>query len=199
LSKFEPRSADHVLDLVKRYPLACLVSMGAEGSQTSMVPLLALTGPSGTIDGFLGHLPLSSPHVSRLKSDPQALVLFQGPDAYISPHLVSKPHWGPTWNFTLAGFDVAVSFHVEETDHALRALTAHMERDHEHPWTVEQMGARYRELAAHVIAFRAEIKGQNIRFKHGQDETPAVFDEIIAGLNTHPLAEWMVRTVRGRD
>ncbi len=188
-----------MLELVERYPLAWLVSMGTEGTHTSLVPLLAETGSAGSIDSFLGHLPLSSAHVARLGRDPTALLLFQGPQAYISPRLVSKPQWAPTWNFTVASFDVHVTFQAHETDHALRALVDYMESDHDPPWTVEDMGARYGQLAAHVIAFRAKVLTKAARFKHGQDEAANTFDEIIQRLDDRPLADWMVRTVRGRN
>src|SRR3546814_11003006 len=60
------------------------------------------------------------------------------------------------------------------------------------------MGDRYPAMRAKVIGFRAVIRAITPRFKLGQDERPAVFDEIVASLHEPALVRWMRRFARAR-
>src|SRR3546814_21023828 len=73
-----------------------------------------------------------------------------------------------------------------------------MEAGRRPPWTVEEMGDRYPAMRAKVIGFRAVIRAITPRFKLGQDERPAVFDEIVASLHEPALVRWMRRFARAR-
>jgi transcriptional regulator len=81
--------------------LATLVTFDENGLQASHVPLLLNPneGPSGTL---YGHLAKANPQWKTLGAK-EALVIFQGPDAYISPSLyAAKAEHGkvvPTWNY----------------------------------------------------------------------------------------------------
>ncbi len=93
-------------------------------------------------------------------------------------------------------FEVEVQFVPAETHDALNRLAAWLERDHPQPWTTDRMGARYADLAQHVVAFRATVREVHAAFKLGQDERPDTFAEIVAGVDP-ALADWMTRTARG--
>src|SRR3546814_12811938 len=60
------------------------------------------------------------------------------------------------------------------------------------------MGDRYPAMRAKVIGFRAVIRAITPRFKLGQDERPAVFDEIVASMHEPALGRWMRRFARAR-
>ncbi|HET8613112.1 MAG TPA: FMN-binding negative transcriptional regulator [Sphingomonas sp.] len=197
MNPFLPRHEDDVLRLITDYPLAWVVSMGAAGGGATPLPLLAETDAEGRIEALLGHFARSNPQVALLERQPEAMILFQGPQGYIPPRLVSNPIWGPTWNYVVARFDVEVRFVPEETDAAVEKLAAALERDRPEPWTPERMGARRAELAKRIIAFRARVIAAHPRFKLGQDEATQTFDEIVTGLDDATLAAWMTQTVRG--
>lgn len=191
---FSPRDPDQLSEFVRQHPLAWIIVAQKNGFVTSIMPLLREISEDGHISALFGHLPRHHPQVAALRTDPRALILFQGPNAYISPGTVAKPGWAPTWNFTVAAFTVDIDFVPDETDRALRDLVTVMEETRSEPWTVEQMGPRYAELAAKVIAFRATVRSVDARFKHGQDEDPDVFADIVHVLDTNPLAAWMTET-----
>ncbi len=195
-SVFIPRSEQDVAALVDAYPLAWVVSAGPAGHGASVLPLLVERDVRGHVAAFFGHFAKSNRQVALLERQPEAMILAQGPGGYVSPALVSNPTWGPTWNYAVARFMVEVRFVPEETPAALERLAAWVERDHAQPWTPDRMGARYAELAQHVIAFRATVRETHAAFKLGQDERPETFDEIVAGVDP-ALADWMTRTVRG--
>ena len=188
---FEPRSAADLLRLVEEYPLAWVVSHGGAGFGATPLPLLAETDASGQINVLVGHFALSNPQVEQLRAAPRARVIFSGPHGYISPELVSRPGWAPTWNYTTAQFDVEIEFRPDENGAALERLVARMERDRPDPWTTSRMGERYATMVRKIIAFRAHVRRCSGRFKLGQDETPATLSEILSGLDDVALVRWM--------
>lgn len=132
---FSPRDCGQLLTLVKKHPLAWIIVAHDSGFATSMMLLLLELAEDGQINASFGHLPRAHPQVDMLRAKPRALILFHGPEAYISPGMVAKPQCTPTWNFTVAAFTVDIEFTPDETDRALRDLVTVIEetrsgRDH---------------------------------------------------------------------
>jgi transcriptional regulator len=188
---FEPRCEADLVRLVDEYPLAWVVSTGPSGFGASPLPLLAETNSSGRIESLIGHIAIANPQVSELRTSPFATVLFMGPYGYVSPELVSKPDWAPTWNYATARFDVEVEFLPQETEQLVERLVRRMERDRRNPWTIRRMGPRYAQLAERIVGFRAHVKAVHGRFKLGQDESPRTRSDILSGLQDAGLARWM--------
>lgn len=197
MSLFDAEPQD-VAALVAAYPLAWVVSGGPTDYASTPLPLLGETDAEGRIISLFGHFARSNPHVAALERDPRAAILFQGPQGYISPTLVSNPTWGATWNYAVARFDVDIAFVPEETGDSVWRLAEAVEKDRPPRWTPAALGARYDELIQHIIAFRATVRGTNARFKLGQDERPETFGEIVAGLGEGDLSAWMRRMARDR-
>lgn len=178
--------------LIGEFPLAWIVAKGAPDA-AALMPMLVENDAAGKPAALLGHLPLGHPIAAALKSNPRALFLFQGPNAYISPEWLTNKDWAPTWNFAVAQITADVVFDDALTDQALSQLVAHMEKGRVTPWTTESLGPRYTNLRSRVIGFRATIQRVAPRFKLGQDEKPTVFAEILRGLGNHPVTQWMRR------
>lgn len=187
--KFAPLSSADITRLIAENPLAWIVSTDF---QATPLPLIAETGEDGSVTSLLGHIPLAHPQCAYLRNHPRALILFNGPDGYISPQLVSTQDWGPTWNYAVARFETKIEFVPEETDAALEKLADHLEQG---AWTTDQMGERYDMLANQIIAFRAHVRAGHPTFKLGQDEQPETFEEITQGLGDTPLSRWMRKQV----
>lgn len=188
---FDPRCDADILRLVDEYPLAWIVSAGVSGFGASPLPLLAETDSDGRIVSLIGHIAIANPQVTQLRSFPVATVLFKGPHGYVSPELVSKSDWAPTWNYATARFDVEVEFRPQETKQLVERLVRRMERDRRTPWTVLQMGPRYAQLVQRIVGFRAHVKGVHGRFKLGQDESQSTLSDILSGLQDASLARWI--------
>jgi transcriptional regulator len=198
MSPFDAEPHD-IAALIAAYPLAWVVSGGPADFAATPLPLLAETDTEGRIVSLFGHFALSNPQVEMLRRSPGATILFQGPNGYISPTLVSNPTWGATWNYAVARFDVDLEFLPEETGEAVWRLAQAVEKDIPPRWTPAAMQARYDELIQHIIAFRATVRTTVARFKLGQDENDRTFDEIVAGLADGELAAWMTRMARSRE
>lgn len=182
---FDPRDAADVRRLAADHPLAWLISANFNASP---LPLIAEAGANGTITSLFGHCALGNPLVADFRADPNGLILFNGPGGYISPSLVSKPGWAPTWNYAVLRFRVEVEFVGDETRDAIERLVTMMEGD---DWSTARVGTRYEQMLARIIAFRAHVRYTDHRFKLGQDESPQSFAEIVAGHRDPVLAGWM--------
>jgi transcriptional regulator len=84
--------------LVRAYPFATLVSVAAGVPFATHLPLLldAERGPLGTL---VGHVAGPNPHAAAFDERTQALAIFHGPHAYVSPRWYAGGPGVPTWNY----------------------------------------------------------------------------------------------------
>lgn len=129
-------------ELIRETVLATLVSATAEGGvEATHLPLLLDPEPApfGTL---LGHLARANGHVRQLARAREAVAIFLGPEAYVSPSLYpSKRAHGrvvPTWNY-VAVHAIGTPELVEEPEALLdlvRQLTDRQEAGRAEPWAV---------------------------------------------------------------
>jgi len=199
---FAPKSEEQVLRLVLAHPLAWVVSLDDGGFRATPLPLRPRV-KDGRIEAFEGHMGRANPQCATLQRDSRALLLFSGPQGYISPSWISNRTWAPTWNYAVVQFLVTIAF-----DEASARLDAHlsdlvetMERGRENAWSPSEMGERYATLKRMIIPFEAKVLEQRAKFKLGQDERDTVFAEITAALGRSgqdELLEWMKELNPGR-
>jgi transcriptional regulator len=174
--------------LIERYPLAWVVSRGFNASP---LPLLAECDANGALVALFGHCGRTNPLVADLREDERGLILCNGPAGYIPPALVTTDDWAPTWNFATLRIEVDIAFVGDETETSVERLLDHMERAAPGRWSTAALGARRDALLSRIIAFRATVRHLDVRFKLGQDERPAILDQIVAGHADRTLAAWM--------
>ena len=199
---FAPKSAEQVIRLVLGNPLAWVVSPEGESFRATPLPLRPRVR-EGRIEALEGHIPRSNPQFAALGKDPRAILLFTGPQGYVSPSWVSTRTWAPTWNYAVVQFLVRIEF--DETparlDAHLHDLVEAMERGREKAWHPSEMGERYDTLKRMIVPFDAKVLEQRAKFKLGQDERDAVFGEITAALGragSSDLLAWMREFNPGR-
>lgn len=85
-------------DLMQRYSFATLATWSEEGPAITHVPFMLdrTRGPNGTL---ITHLARANPHWRKLDGEREALVIFMGPHAYISPAWYANQVTVPTWNY----------------------------------------------------------------------------------------------------
>ena len=201
---FAARRPQDVADLARAYPLAWLVSAGPNGSLATALPLLVHTDEQGGLSALEGHFARANPQVAALRSDANALLLWIGPQGYVSPSWMADRTQAPTWNYASAQCRVRIGFIDDEAathEHLHRLATLH-EAGRLSAWAATEMGARFDTLAARIVAFRAEPVTVNERFKLGQDEREDVYADILSGLQRQgdnaALCDWMRRFNPGR-
>lgn len=102
-AQFDEPRIDLLHDAIRKNVFATVVSMTADGLVASHAPLMLDPDPApyGTL---IGHLAKANPHARAADAGVQTLVIFQGPDGYITPsYYPAKQEHGkvvPTWNYT---------------------------------------------------------------------------------------------------
>jgi transcriptional regulator len=192
-SRFKQWTDKDIVDLIEAYPLALVVTASDGPFRMTPLPMLADTDADGRLVRLVGHMALSNEHTAVLRSHPRAQFLFLGPHGYVSPRLLDDRSWAPTWNYVVVRVEADVVFQPDKLDEALRRLVARLEGGKPDAWSVEELGERYAQLARRIVAFDAEVRAVDATFKLGQDEQPEVFRQIVAGLESAELREWMQR------
>ncbi len=160
--------------MMRARPLATLVSTGELGLYATHLPtVLKPEGPFGAIEC---HLARANPHWKELAAGGEALMIFHGPDAYITPNWYpSKAEHGktvPTWNY------VAVHAYgrpaVMEDAAWLRRHVGELTDQQEHgeaaPWKVSDAPERYVEVMLRgIVGFRFEIARLEGKWKMSQN------------------------------
>ena len=194
---FAPRDASDVETLIVAAPLAWVVSPSGGAPLATPIPLLIADGWTADVaPRLIGHFARTNPQVERLRRDPQALLLFMGPNAYVSPSWMADRSQAPTWNYACAQLHATIRLQDApgEAEAAITRLATLMEQGRPGAWSPAEMAERFQRLAQGVVAFEATVSGTMAKFKLGQDERRDVFPDIIAGLaqsGQADLVRWM--------
>ena len=167
--------------------LANLVTAGAGGLVATLLPML-LDADEGEFGTLYAHLARANPQW-RTGAGQEALVIFDGPDAYVSPAWYpSKQEHGkvvPTWNYIAVHAYGPVEF-TEEPEQLLRLVTRLTER-HEgaraEPWAVDDAPPRFVEAQLRgIVGVRIPITRLEGKRKLSQNRSAEDKAGVKAGL-----------------
>jgi transcriptional regulator len=171
--------------MLERAPLACLVTHGPQGLFATHLPMLA-----DLERGVLaGHLARGNPH-RALAGEAEALAVFAGPNAYVSPGWYpSKAEHGrvvPTWNYEAVHVHGRLSWR-DEPDWLranVAALSARFEAGRDAPWSIEDApDAFIAGLVNGIVGVELTITRIEAKAKLSQNRSEADRAGVIAGLN----------------
>jgi transcriptional regulator len=174
--------------------LAVLVTHGEHGLQASHLPLLLNTdeGPNGTL---YGHFAKANPQWKALQDGAEALVIFAGADAYVSPGFYpSKAEDGkvvPTWNYVAVhAYGSAEMFtDADRLRSLVSALTDRHEAGRAQPWKVADAPADYIDgMLKAIVGFALPIQRLEGKRKLSQNRNAADIAGVRAGLAASPDA-----------
>lgn len=184
--------------LVRAHPLGLLITAGAAGTLADPVPFV-LDEKSGEHGTLRAHLSKANPQHRALAEADECLVVFQGPEAYITPSWYeTKRETGkvvPTWNYVMV--QIWGKPRVVEDAAWLRAqvdaLTDLLEGRRPKPWAVADAPAPFVEAQLNGI-FGVEIPIARIegKWKASQNRSLADRAGVVAGLradNNEPMAD----------
>ena len=169
-------------------PLALLTSAGAAGVQASHLPLL-LAPDEGEFGTLYGHFARANPHWRDLQGGAEALAVFSGPDAYISPGWYpAKAEHGkvvPTWNYIAVHARGPVEL-IEEPERLLQIvsrLSDQHESGRERPWAVSDAPREYlNAMLRAIVGFALPIERLLGKRKLSQNRNPADIAGVREGL-----------------
>lgn len=189
--------------LIRAHPLATLITAGAGGLLANLVPFTLIDGgENGTLRA---HIAKANDQVNALSSGAETLVVFQGPEAYITPSwYVSKQEHGrvvPTWNYVVV--QVHGTPRVIDDPAWLRAqlhnLTTMQEKKRSAPWSIGDAPESF--IAGQIKAIiGVEIPISTIagKWKVSQNRSEADRHGVEEGLRGEGTSEEMARLVAER-
>ena len=180
------RDVQHAL--IKTHSLGLLITAGPGGLQANFIPFLI--DPRASDNGTLrAHLARANPQLRELAAVDECLVVFQGPQAYVSPSLYpTKRETGkvvPTWNYITVQawgrpqvMDDAAWIRGQIDD-----LTRHKEAPRAAPWAVADAPETF--VAAQIkgiVGVQIPITRIEGKWKVSQNRTAADAAGVAAGL-----------------
>ena len=165
--------------LIRAHPLGLLISSDAGDVQANAVPFILKpdTGPKGILQA---HVARANPQWQHLKGGARGLVVFQGPDAYVTPswYETKKEHGKvvPTWNFAMVQVRGTVTVHEspEWLLPQISALTESHESNRAEPWAVTDAPERYIEAQMRgIVGIEIAIEDIRGKWKMSQNRSEA--------------------------
>ena len=174
--------------LIRSAPLGTLVTSGPSGLVANHIPFLIDAGAS-TLGTLRAHLARANPLWREADPDCEALIVFQGPDSYITPSWYeTKRATGkvvPTWNYAVA--DAYGRIVVIDDAGWLRAhiaeLTAVNEIGRAEPWAVTDAPDTFiAAMVRGIVGIEIEIARIEGKWKVSQNRPEPDRRGVIAGL-----------------
>jgi transcriptional regulator len=183
-------------DLMGTYSFATLITQHEGLPFATHLPFILDTkrGPYGTL---LAHMARANPQWHDFSSQQEALVIFQGPHAYVSPSWYEVELSVPTWNYAAAhAYGIPnILEDGEELYRLLKILTETHESQFENPWPFQLPDDYLQKMMRGIVAFEIEITRLEGKFKMSQNRSESERENVIAALNespdTQPVAELM--------
>ena len=172
---------------IEENSFATLVTTDAEGPVVSHLPLLLdrKAGPNGTL---IGHMAKANPQWREIANG-DALAIFHGPHAYVSPGWLKERNVVPTWNYVAVHITGKVQL-VEEPPELLdivRRYVNHYESAMSEPWELDSAEPEFIDkLLDAIVGFTIEITSIEGKWKLNQNHSEERRQKIIDGLETRP-------------
>jgi transcriptional regulator len=186
--RFSVDEPETLLAEVVRHVPATLVTLGREGLRASILPML-FDADEGEHGILRGHLARPNPQWRDIAPDVEALAIFDGPDAYISPSWYEeKRRTGkvvPTWNYTTVLAHGTLVLHPEPEwliPHVRRLVERH-EGQRAEPWSIDDAPDGYVEtMARAIVGLELRITRLEAKRKLNQNRSAEDIEGVIAGL-----------------
>ena len=196
-----------LIEHIERHDFGLLVSRGdatasASGPIASQIPFLVERR-----DGRLllqGHLARANPQIADLTEGGEALAVFAGPHAYISPSWYAEGPAVPTWNYASVhayGAARAIDDRAWLRD-LLQRLSARHEAGEAAPWRMRDLPEAYLGAMLNgIVGVEIAVSRLEGKFKLSQNRPAADRPRIIAALDRRedPGARGVARLMRQRQ
>ena len=186
LETFSETRPEILRALIQHYPLATVVSIGSNGLEANAIPLHLAPGVELVLQG---HIARANPLWRETTPDNEVLVIFQGPQHYISPSwYATKAETGkvvPTWNYAIvhAHGSLRVRDDPDWVRQQMAALTTQQEKDFLQPWQVEDAPRDFTErLIQQVVGIEIPISRWMGKWKVSQNQPKCNQESVAAHL-----------------
>jgi transcriptional regulator len=174
-------------DLMREHPFATLVAHGGDGLSANHLPL-HFTAGTGLHGALQGHVARANP-LWRDAADSEVLVIFQGPQAYVTPSWYATKHADgkavPTWNYVVvhARGRLRVIDDPAWLREQLETLVAEHEAGFAKPWQISDAPPDYIEkMLKAIVGIEIVISELGGKWKTSQNQPEINRAGVVAGL-----------------
>ena len=156
----------HMLEVIKSYPLATVISVEDNQPYITHLPLIYRES-----DGkLIGHIDIYNPQTKLMQGNKELTIIFSGPQCYISPSVYTTTQL-PTWNYVKVHLKGTVKA-IDNKDALVESLvkmTEFMEAP-EHKYVLEADNPRMEGAIDYIKMFEITIDSWEGKFKLSQDK-----------------------------
>ena len=189
---FSPPDDAALVDLIRTHPFGTIVTSDL---QASHIPFLLEESKDGLV--LHGHVAKANSHWQVFDGKAEALVMFQGPDGYISPSWGDCAELVPTWNYMIVhakGAPKLVEGRAAKT-RLLHQMTERHEADREAPWVMGDLAeGKLDQLLDALVVFEMSVTRLEGKWKLSQNRdgaTRGAFTHAVAAEGNEALAAAM--------
>ncbi|HEY3972227.1 MAG TPA: FMN-binding negative transcriptional regulator [Candidatus Sulfotelmatobacter sp.] len=193
---FRVRDHAEAVAFMRANPFAILVSSTDDGPFATHAPLAIRENgreSGGQGDDQLivrGHVAKANPHWRYLEQQPQCMIIFHGPHAYVSPQNYTTQETVPTWNYGAVHVygNARVFSAPDELLGVLHELIPMFEPAYAEQWA--SLSGTYRErMLSHIVGFEITATKIEAKFKLSQNRTREEQSNVIASLGADSNTE----------
>jgi transcriptional regulator len=162
----QSQDKNKMIALIKQYPFAMLVSVLDGQPFVTHIPIIY----DETSGKLVAHIDLYNPQVKSLTDGAKVMVVFRGPDTYISPGVYTTRQL-PTWNYIIVhveGFITLIN-DPDEAKNTMIAMTTFLEGDAPR-FVLEKENKSMQHFVNYIQAFDITITSWEGKFKLSQDK-----------------------------
>jgi len=179
LPYFKEQDTEVIHTFMREHPFAVVTGCTANEPVATQLPLLIEWREQKLF--LIGHMMRKTDHHLAFEKNQQVLVLFTGPDTYVSASWYTDPVEASTWNYMTLQVKGTLQFlPPEDLPSILQRTTAIFENDPESPSLFEKLPEKYvQSLSKAIIPFEIEVTAINNVFKLSQNRDAQSYDRII--------------------
>jgi|SRR5579864_5415324 len=168
---------------MRQYSFATVITGTGAGMVASHLPLL-LDEKRGSMGTLSGHVAIQNLQWRAFQQGAEALVIFHGPHAYISPSLY-KSIGVPTWNYAVIhAYGISRLMDIDALPGHLERLVETYESPRPRPWSLKDLPEEFvTRMRKNIVGFEIEISRLEGKWKLNQnrsaEDRQAVIDALL--------------------
>lgn len=175
-------------EIMRENGFALLVSSGGDEPMATHLPLTLDTDGAVTL---CGHMAKANHHLEILARNSNAMAVFWGPHAYVSPSWYETGPAVPTWNYVAvhAYGNVSLVDDPAELEAMVSDMVHEYEDERETPWRMEDLPEDFRARQLNgIVGFRMKIDRLEGKLKLSQNRPAADGARVANALMKSPSA-----------
>ena len=161
----QDENINHMIDVIKTYPLATVISVSNNKPLVTHLPLIYNQDKK-----LIGHIDIYNPQAELMRYNNEVTIIFSGPQCYISPSVYTTTQL-PTWNYIKVHIKGIVK-RIESKDALMQSLidmTEFLEVP-DHKYVLATDNQRMIGNLNYIEMFEIDITDWEGKFKLSQDK-----------------------------